>query len=100
MGFYKDVYQIVERIPAGKIVSYSQIAQALGAPHGARAVGWALRRCPAGLPWHRLLNAAGQISASPQSERYKEQIAMLQEEGIEPDQAGRFDFSVYGWREL
>ena len=97
MNFYDEVYALVARIPAGRIVSYGQLALALGMPNGARAVGWAMRHCSEDLPWHRVLNAGGRISAPAQSERYIIQATRLQEEGVEPDLTGKFDLAVYGW---
>ena len=44
-GFYARVYALVGQIPPGRVVSYGQIAWALGAPRMARQVGWAMRRC-------------------------------------------------------
>ncbi len=55
MIFFEQVYDIVAVIPSGKVVSYGQIARALGSPRSARMVGWAMARCPEGLPWHRVI---------------------------------------------
>lgn len=62
-GFFEEVYSIVARIPYGKVVSYGQIARALDRPRSARMVGWAMRRCPEGLPWHRVIKADGSIAS-------------------------------------
>lgn len=59
-GFYARVYALVGQIPPGRVVSYGQIAWALGAPRMARQVGWAMRRCPDALPWQRVVRADGQ----------------------------------------
>jgi methylated-DNA-protein-cysteine methyltransferase-like protein len=65
-SFFGRVYEIVRTIPAGEVVTYGEIAQALGVPRGARAVGWALRalhgREAARTPWHRVVGAGGRIS--------------------------------------
>ena len=60
--FFEQVYDIVAVIPSGKVVSYGQIARALGSPRSARMVGWAMARCPEGLPWHRVIKNDGSIS--------------------------------------
>jgi methylated-DNA-protein-cysteine methyltransferase related protein len=60
-SFFKGVYQIVRRIPPGKVLTYGQIATLVGAPHMARQVGWAMHGCPAGLPWQRVVGAGGKI---------------------------------------
>jgi methylated-DNA-protein-cysteine methyltransferase-like protein len=60
-SFFKEVYQVVRRIPPGKVLTYGQIATLVGAPHMARQVGWAMHGCPAGLPWQRVVGAGGKI---------------------------------------
>ncbi|HEY6553104.1 MAG TPA: methylated-DNA--[protein]-cysteine S-methyltransferase [Vicinamibacteria bacterium] len=68
-GFFRRVYQVVRRIPAGRVATYGQVAALAGTPRGARAVGWALRALDAAqaarVPWHRVVNAAGAISPRP-----------------------------------
>ena len=60
--FFEQVYAIVEQIPYGKVISYGQIARILGRPRAAREVGWAMRCCPEGLPWQRVVMADGSIT--------------------------------------
>ena len=67
-GFFQQVYAIVAQIPKGQALSYGQIAQMLGRPRAARMVGWAMRRCPEELPWHRVVKADGSIAGGGQSE--------------------------------
>jgi methylated-DNA-protein-cysteine methyltransferase related protein len=96
-GFYQRVYELVASIPVGRVVTYGQIALHLGMPHGARAVGWAMRQCPAGVPWHRVVNAQGGISKGVHTEYITMQRAMLEEEGVHFGLDGYLDLSVYGW---
>lgn len=97
--FFRGVYALVRRVPRGCVVSYGQIARALGAPQAARTVGWAMRACPSDVPWHRVVNARGEISLRPPS-GYHEQRARLKEEGIRFDHAGRIDLRKYGWKKI
>lgn len=64
--FFDRVYEIVRAVPAGQVVTYGEVARALGIPRGARAVGWALRalsgREAERTPWHRVVGAGGKIS--------------------------------------
>jgi len=64
--FFARVYALVRAIPRGRVATYGQVAVILGVPHGARAVGWALRALPeaqaARVPWHRVVGAGGRIS--------------------------------------
>jgi methylated-DNA-protein-cysteine methyltransferase-like protein len=65
-GFFARVYETVRAIPRGRVLTYGQVAQLLGVPRGARAVGWALRGMPERLarrvPWHRVVAAGGRIA--------------------------------------
>ncbi|MFP6582491.1 MAG: MGMT family protein [Candidatus Hydrogenedentota bacterium] len=81
-NFYEAVYRIVERIPEGRVMTYGQIATILGAPRASRAVGYALRACPESLPWQRVINAQGKISARGDVERPDMQRLLLEDEGV------------------
>jgi len=63
-SFNLKVYKVVEKIPAGKVMSYGQIAAAIGSPRAYRAVGTAMRFAPSfmELPCHRVLNKAGEMA--------------------------------------
>jgi len=101
-SFFEQVYQVVRCIPPGKVATYGQIARLLGTPHAARTVGWALRATPDDLdvPWHRVINARGTISFRPGSPGQAIQQALLEQEGVAFDRAGRVDLGVYGWAGL
>ena len=93
-GFYARVYDIVERIPYGKVVSYGQIARALGSPRAARQVGWAMRRCPEDLPWQRVVMADGSITGGLFAEIRR---ARLEEESVPFHLDGRVDIEACRW---
>ncbi len=98
-GFFSRVFALVRAIPSGHVATYGQLARALGAPRGARVVGWSLRACPEDVPWHRVVNAGGRISwrlsggASTQRRR-------LEQEGVRFDRTGQIDLDVFGWRKI
>ena len=95
---YQRIWRTVADIPYGKVATYGQIAELAGIPRGARQVGYALHQTPAGLdiPWHRVINARGEISFPPETEAYRRQRERLYTEGI-VFIAGRIDLNVYGW---
>jgi methylated-DNA-protein-cysteine methyltransferase-like protein len=66
MSFFERVYDAVRAIPRGRVATYGQVAQLIGVPRGARAVGWALRALEPSraraVPWHRVVGAGGRIS--------------------------------------
>lgn len=94
MDFFNKVYSIVRQIPYGKVVSYGQIAWILGRPHGARQVGWAMRRCPDELPWQRVVRADGSIAGGDYAEVRR---ALLEAEGVPFLPDGRVDMRKCAW---
>ena len=98
-SIYDRIYAVVTRIPYGRVVTYGQIASHLGMPHGARTVGWAMRHCPEGLPWHRVVNAAGKTSQRA-SDGQQFQRRLLEDEGIEFGLNSRIDLDAFGWKEI
>ena len=94
MPFNEQVYSIVEKIPYGKVVSYGQIAWMLGRPRGARLVGRAMRYCPEGLPWQRVVRADGSIADGGPPEIRR---ALLDAEGVPFLSDGRVDTKSCLW---
>jgi methylated-DNA-protein-cysteine methyltransferase-like protein len=64
--FAQRVYEVVRRIPPGRVTTYGRIARALGEPRSARMVGWVLNSTPHGvdLPAHRVVNRNGQLTGA------------------------------------
>ncbi|HEY7036172.1 MAG TPA: methylated-DNA--[protein]-cysteine S-methyltransferase [Thermomicrobiales bacterium] len=63
-GFTERVYEVVGRIPYGRVTTYGDIARSIGSVRGARMVGWALHGVQErlGLPCHRVVNRYGELS--------------------------------------
>jgi methylated-DNA-protein-cysteine methyltransferase-like protein len=97
-AFDRAVYALVRRVPRGRAVSYGQIAAMLGRPRAARAVGGAMRRCPAGVPWHRVVNAQGRISRRSRAAGMVTQRLMLEREGV-TFRRGRVDLARHRWHD-
>jgi methylated-DNA-protein-cysteine methyltransferase-like protein len=113
------VWQIIWQIPAGRVLTYGQIAAMIPAPEGMdvpsyeriapRWVGYAMRRCmsddannprdPAqpSIPWHRVINSQGRISLPEGSYDAAQQQTRLEDEGVEFDRHDRVDFRRFGW---
>jgi len=98
---YIRFYEIITRIPKGRVSTYGQVAALAGLPGHARQVGYALNALPPGsdIPWHRVINAKGQVSkrADPVFEGI--QRRMLEEEGLRFDNRGRVSLAEYQWIE-
>ena len=95
----RNVWQVVEDIPEGHVLTYGDVARLAGMSRAARRVGQAMRRAPKGrkLPWHRVVNAQGRISFPADSRAYERQKSLLQEEGV-VFLEGRIDLDRYGYR--
>jgi methylated-DNA-protein-cysteine methyltransferase-like protein len=93
-SFFKQVYDIVGQIPYGKVVSYGQIARMLGRPRAAREVGWAMRCCPDGLPWERVVMQDGTITGGICADMRR---AVLETEGVAFLPDGRVDMDSCRW---
>jgi methylated-DNA-protein-cysteine methyltransferase-like protein len=120
-GFFERVYEVVRRIPRGRVATYGEVAAILGVSRGARAVGWALRDLgrrkarlsrpkgrglsrpkgrglsrPKGreIPWHRVVGGGGRISLDgrPGGELQRRR---LRKEGIRFVR-GRVDLARHG----
>lgn len=99
-GGYRRIYAVVRRIPRGRVATYGQVARLAGLPGQARQVGYALSALAddAGVPWHRVINAKGQISRRKDSSYEKLQRALLKEEGVPIGADGRTLLARCLWR--
>ena len=100
-NFCNKTYEIVAKIPVGKVATYGQIAEMLGDPSIAREVGYAMSRAPAGhsLPCHRVVNRTGALAPEYAFGGREKQRAMLEVEGITFLANGRIDMSRHLWGE-
>ncbi|MGB5174415.1 MAG: MGMT family protein [Thermoanaerobaculia bacterium] len=96
---YERIYAQVARVPSGKVATYGQIADLAELPGQARQVGYALHVLPTGseLPWHRVINARGEVSRRAELGWEGFQRQLLEEEGVVFDSAGRVDLRRYRW---
>jgi methylated-DNA-protein-cysteine methyltransferase related protein len=81
-GLRARVHSLVRRVPAGRVVTYGEVAALVGVPRAARAVGQAMRVCPAGVPWHRVVNGRGAISRRGDGSGALSQRLLLEGEGV------------------
>ena len=99
-SFFQSVYGVVAGIPYGSVLSYGDIARLIGYPRRARFVGYAMRVCPDGLPWHRVVKADGSIAGG---EFAPVREMLLRQEGIPFLADGRVDIekcrAPIAWRD-
>lgn len=81
-GLYEKIYALTLKIPRGRVASYGQIAREVGCTP--RQVGYAMAALPfnSGVPWQRVVNSQGKISARSRGEGDKDQRKLLEAEGV------------------
>lgn len=95
-AMYAAIQQVVAAIPPGQVMSYGQVARAAGYPRHARMVARAMRSASATLPWFRVVNHLGAVSARGLDGEDDLQRLLLTEEGVEFDSRGRIDLVRFG----
>lgn len=112
MAVFEKVYEIVQRVPKGKVITYRGISRMLSGRLSPKFVGWAMKALPAqtregkrfsseNVPWHRVVNSEGKLSTGKIKiiETIDLQMNLLHSEGIVFDrETGRIDLSKYEWK--
>lgn len=98
-SYYQRVYELVQKIPTGRVTTYGAIAKALGLKSGARMVGWALNGITESdqqIPAHRVVNRLGCLSGRHafQGDSMKER---LESEGVLVDSDYKLELETYFW---
>src|ERR1700747_626985 len=89
---------VVRRIPRGWVATYGQVAAMAGLPRRARLVGQVLQQLGqvTDIPWHRVVNAKGEVSYSlSRNGGDALQQRLLEKEGVEFDNRNRFDLERF-----
>ncbi len=83
--FFKRTYEYLKKVPSGKVVTYGQIARAIGAARCAKQVGYALHCNPSPyvIPCHRVVNRFGGLAPAFAFGGLEIQQKLLEEEGVE-----------------
>jgi methylated-DNA-protein-cysteine methyltransferase-like protein len=94
------IYDLVRRIPRGRVATYGQIAILAGLRGHARQVGYAMAALPndSDVPWHRVINAKGCCSPRATPGGDARQRKLLERERVRFDAAGRVSLAKYRWR--
>ncbi|MBA3767528.1 MAG: MGMT family protein [Acidobacteria bacterium] len=99
-GYRARVFEIVQRIPEGRVMTYGQIAEMLGEGYTARTVGFVMHAADEeATPWQRVINSQGACSTGRVILPPDKQQRMLEAEGIVFDKRGRCDLGRYRWIE-
>ena len=95
--FTAKVYQIVARIPRGRVTTYGRIARTIGDVRGARMVGWALMQAPPELPCQRVVNRNGELTGGWHFGHPDVMRNLLVEEGVPFSEEYQVDLTSCVW---
>lgn len=97
---YQRIYDVVRRIPKGRVATYGQVASLAGLAGHARQVGYALHALPEGtaVPWHRVVNASGRISQRSVAGAELVQQQLLAREGVRFNALGKIMLARFRWK--
>lgn len=99
-SFFDRVYEVVRRVPYGRVTSYGAIAGYLGTRMSSRMVGWAMNQChthPHNVPAHRVVNRLGLLTGKHHFGGPQVMEDLLRSEGIPVENDRIVDFEKYFW---
>ncbi len=96
--YRQRVYEIVNQIPVGRVMTYGQIAEMLSTGYTPRTVGFVMHAADTeNVPWQRVINSQGSCSTGKMMMPVNLQQKMLEDEGVVFDERGRCDLNTYRW---
>jgi O-6-methylguanine DNA methyltransferase len=98
-SFRQKVYQLTNKIPAGKVTTYGQLAKLAGKPKAARVVGLFMRTNPNAphTPCHRVVASDGSLTGYSGKGGIKTKKTLLMKEGV-VFKKNKVDLSVSSWK--
>ncbi|UJH90537.1 MGMT family protein [Antarcticibacterium sp. 1MA-6-2] len=98
-NFFEKVYEVVKKIPAGRVTSYGAIARYLGSTGSSRMVGWALNNSHRieSVPAQRVVNRFGMLTGKHHFGGTTAMQQMLESEGVEIRENQVQDFEKIFW---
>ncbi len=100
MTVFERIYNVVSKIPRGKVATYGQVALLAGNPRWARVVGYALHQNPdpAAIPCHRVVNRDGRVAPGFAFGGEGEQRRLLEAEGVTFTCDGMVNLKLHQWK--
>ncbi len=98
--FFQRVYELVRRVPYGKVTTYGAIAKYLGSAQSSRMVGWALNKCSSQeiyVPAHRVVNRNGLLTGKAAFHGDKVMQELLESEGVGVKNDQVVNFKCHYW---
>lgn len=96
--YRQRVYEIVNQIPVGRVMTYGQIAELLGEGYTPRTIGYVMHAADTeNVPWQRVINSQGACSTGRMTVPVNLQQQILEAEGVKFNEKGRCDLNIYQW---
>ena len=96
--YRERVYEVVRQIPAGRVMTYGQIALILGEGYTARTVGYVMHGADTeNVPWQRVINSQGKCSTGRLTIPVNLQQELLETEGVVFNDKGKCDLARFQW---
>lgn len=96
--YRERVYALVKTIPAGRVMTYGQIAIILGEGYTARTVGYVMHGADSeNVPWQRVINSQGKCSTGRLTIPLNLQQELLDAEGVVFSPSGKCDLKIFQW---
>ena len=97
LNFFEHVYDVVRKIPFGRVSSYGLIARYLGSPQSSRMVGWAMNasHIKEDVPAHRVVNKSGLLTGKQHFEGTNLMQQLLESEGVVVEENQIQNFEKY-----
>ena len=98
MSVFERIYEVVQKIPKGRVATYGQVAMLAGNPRWSRVVGYALHNNPSPgiIPCHRVVNRQGMVAEGFAFGGGQTQRKLLEEEGIVFETDGHVNLKKFG----
>lgn len=98
-GFFQRVYEVVRKVPYGRVTSYGAIARYLGTGRSARMVGWAMNNSHSleDVPAHRVVNRNGVLTGKHHFPGTRLMEQLLENEGVAVADDQVVDFKKHFW---
>lgn len=99
MNTFEKIYEVVKKIPKGRVATYGQVAALAGNRRLSQVVGYALHvnPDPENIPCYRVVNRFGEVSKAFAFGGENMQIILLRADGIKVTDEGRVDLDTYLW---
>ena len=97
-SYRERVYELVRKIPKGRVMTYGQIAEILGEGYTPRTVGYVMHGADSEkVPWQRVINSQGACSTGKMTMPLNLQQSILESEGVVFSEKGKCDLKTYLW---